>query len=158
MFAVIETGGKQYRVAQNDIVTVERLGGEPGDSVEFDRVLMMGAGEDVSLGSPTLDGARVTAEVVDQTRSRKVLIFKKKRRKNYRRRGGHRQELTVLRITDILAKGEAPKAAAKAAEETSGEAAPAKKAAPKKAAAKTSTAKKAAPKKAAAKKADTQED
>jgi len=154
MFAVIETGGKQYRVAHNDIVTVERLGGEPGDTVEFDRVLMMGAGEDVSLGTPTLEGALVTAEVVDQARSRKVLIFKKKRRKTYRRRGGHRQELTVLRITDILAKGAKPKAMAEAkADEPAADKAPAKKAA-----AKTSTAKKAAPKKAAAKKAKSRED
>jgi large subunit ribosomal protein L21 len=126
MFAVIETGGKQYRVAQNDIVTVERLAGEPGETVEFDRVLMMGSGEDLSVGAPVLDGARVVAEVVDQTRSRKVLIFKKKRRKHHRRQGGHRQEHTVLRITDILAQGAKPAAAAKKS--------PAKKAAAKKAA------------------------
>ena len=168
MFAVIETGGKQYRVAQNDIVTVERLDGDTGATVEFDRVLMMGGGEDVSVGAPTVDGALVMAEVVDQSRSRKILIFKKKRRKGYRRRGGHRQEQTVLRITDILAKGAKPKAAAEVAvpvEEKAAE--PAKKAATtkatadkapaKKAAAKKSPAKKAAPKKAAPK-ADAQED
>jgi large subunit ribosomal protein L21 len=175
MFAVIETGGKQYRVAQNDIVTVERLSGEPGDTVEFDRVLMMGSGEDVSVGVPTVDGALVMAQVVDQTRARKILIFKKKRRKHHRRRGGHRQEHTVLRITDILAKGEKPAVAAKAAAPAEAKAAepakkaaePAKKAAAKpaaadkapakKAAAKKSPAKKAAPKKAAPK-ADSQED
>ena len=148
MFAVIETGGKQYRVAQNDIVTVERLDGDPGESVTFDRVLMMGSGEDVEIGAPVLDGAQVTAEVVDQTRARKILIFKKKRRKHYRRHAGHRQEHTVLKITEILAKGAKPKAAAK-------------KAAPAKAATTTTLrrpqprrqpAKKAAPKKAAAKK------
>ncbi len=156
MFAVIETGGKQYRVAQNDIVTVERLDGDPGESVTFDRVLMMGSGEDVEIGAPVLDGAQVTAEVVDQTRARKILIFKKKRRKHYRRHAGHRQEHTVLKITEILAKGAKPKAAAK-------KAAPAKKAdddaaadkAPaKKAAAKKAPAKKAAAKKAAAPKTD----
>jgi large subunit ribosomal protein L21 len=168
MFAVIETGGKQYRVAQNDIVTVERLKGEPGQTVEFDRVLMMGSGEDVSVGAPTVEGALVTAEVVDQSRGRKVLIFKKKRRKHHRRRGGHRQEQTVLRITDILAKGDKPKAAAKAAAPAEDKAAtPAKKAvaaktetdkAPaKKAAAKKSPAKKAAAKKAAPK-TDAKED
>ncbi len=148
MFAVIETGGKQYRVAQNDIVTVERLDGEPGQTVKFDRVLMMGSGDDVSVGAPTVDGALVTAEVVDQSRSRKVLIFKKKRRKNHRRSGGHRQEQTVLRITEISAKGSKPEAAKKAAapaDDGAGE--PAKKAAAKKA-----PAKKAAPK------ADTKED
>ncbi|MEM7122227.1 MAG: 50S ribosomal protein L21 [Pseudomonadota bacterium] len=161
MFAVIETGGKQYRVAQNDIVTVERLDGDPGESVTFDRVLMMGSGEDVEIGAPVLDGAQVTAEVVDQTRARKVLIFKKKRRKHYRRHAGHRQEHTVLKITEILAKGAKPKAAAKKAapakaadDGAAEEKAPAKKAAPKKAAAKKAPAKKAAAKKAAAPQTD----
>lgn len=151
MFAVIETGGKQYRVAQNDIVTVERLDGDPGESVTFDRVLMMGSGEDVEIGAPVLDGAQVTAEVVDQTRARKVLIFKKKRRKHYRRHAGHRQEHTVLKITEILAKGAKPKAAAKKAapakaadDGATEEKAPAKKAAAKKAPAKKAAAKKAA--------------
>ena len=153
MFAVIETGGKQYRVAQNDIVTVERLNGEPGETVEFDRVLMMGSGDDVSVGAPTVDGAVVTAEVVDQSRTRKVLIFKKKRRKHHRRSGSHRQEQTVLRITEISAKGSKPKAAKKAAAPADDAAAePAKKAAAKKAPAKKAAAKKAAPE------ADTQED
>ena len=127
MFAVIKTGGKQYRVAQNDILTVERLTGEPGESIDFDKVLMVADGNDVDV---VADGATVKAEILEHNRADKILIFKKKRRKHYRRRGGHRQQHTVVKITEILAKGAkkpaAKKAAAKkAAPKTDAEAAPA---------------------------------
>lgn len=101
MFAVIRTGGKQYRVAPDQLVTVERLDGEPGSSVTLEDVLMVGGDGAVKIGTPVLAGASVTAEVVEQTRGPKVIIFKKKRRQNYRRKKGHRQDLTVLKITAI---------------------------------------------------------
>lgn len=100
MFAVIKTGGKQYKVAENDVVKVEKLGVAPGDKVEFD-ALMIGDDKGVKVGAPTVDGARVSAEVIDHDRTRKVLVFKKKRRKDYRRTQGHRQHVTVLRVTGI---------------------------------------------------------
>ncbi len=100
MFAVIRTGGKQYKVAKDDLITVEKLAGEPGAKVTFDSVLMVGEGADAKSGA---GGAAVTAEVVEQIRSDKVLVFKKKRRHNYRRKNGHRQSLTVLRVTGIKA-------------------------------------------------------
>ena len=112
MFAVIKTGGKQYRVAQNDILTVERLTGEPGESIDFDKVLMVADGVDVDV---VADGATVKAEILEHNRADKILIFKKKRRKHYRRRGGHRQQHTVVKITEILAKGAKKPAAKKAA-------------------------------------------
>lgn len=102
MFAVIKTGGKQYRVAQNDILFVERLPGEAGDAVAFESVLMMADGDDIKVGAGVLEGASVKAEILEQTRGDKVLILKKRRRKHYRRRGGHRQHLTVVKITEIL--------------------------------------------------------
>ncbi|KGM32394.1 50S ribosomal protein L21 [Inquilinus limosus] len=101
MFAVIRTGGKQYRVAPDQLVTVERLDAEPGASVTIEDVLMVGGDGAVKIGTPVLAGASVTAEVVEQTRGPKVIIFKKKRRQNYRRKKGHRQDLTVLKITAI---------------------------------------------------------
>jgi len=101
MYAVIKTGGKQYRVAENDLVTVERLAGAAGDTVELDQVLAVGAGADVKIGTPVLAGAKVSAEIVEQARGDKVIIFKKRRRKNSRRKNGHRQDLTVLKITGI---------------------------------------------------------
>jgi large subunit ribosomal protein L21 len=97
MFAVIKTGGKQYKVATNDVIRVEKLQASAGDSVVLDQVLMVGA----KIGAPIVAGASVTATVLEQTRADKVIIFKKKRRQNYRRKKGHRQELTVLRITEI---------------------------------------------------------
>ena len=100
MFAVIRTGGKQYRVAKDDLITVEKLAGEPGATVTFDSVLMAGEGSDAKSGP---SGAAVTAEVVEHIRADKVIIFKKKRRHNYRRKNGHRQPLTVLRVTGIKA-------------------------------------------------------
>ena len=101
MFAVIRTGGKQYKVAKDDVISVERLAAEPGAAVELTDVLMIGDGAEVASGAPLLDGASVSATVVEQTRSAKIIVFKKKRRHNYRRKKGHRQQLTVLRITDI---------------------------------------------------------
>src|SRR5215471_20646420 len=101
MFAVIRTGGKQYKVAKDDIISVEKLSGEPGATIEFGEVLMVGKGAEVASGAPFLDGASVSATVVEQTRAAKIIVFKKKRRHNYRRKKGHRQNLTVLRINEI---------------------------------------------------------
>lgn len=116
MFAVIKTGGKQYKVAENDTIVVETLAGEPGAVVELNDVLMIGeSGKAPSVGTPSLDKAAVFAEVLEQTRGDKIIVFKKKRRQGYRRKKGHRQDLTVLRITGISATGKKPavKAAAK---------------------------------------------
>jgi large subunit ribosomal protein L21 len=104
MFAVFKTGGKQYRVAAEDILKVEKVKGEPGEIVEFGEVLVVG-GDSVTLGAPTVAGATVAAEVLDQARGPKVIAFKKRRRKNSRRKRGHRQEFTLLRITEILTDG-----------------------------------------------------
>ena len=102
MFAVMKTGGKQYKVAKDDVITVEKLAAEAGSTVELDEVLMLGGeGAQTKIGAPLVDGAKVTAEVVDQTRARKIIVFKKKRRQNYRRKAGHRQHQTVLKITNI---------------------------------------------------------
>lgn len=101
MYAVIRTGGKQYKVAKDDVVFVEKLVAEPGSSVTLDDVLMIGEGKDLKTGTPRLAGAKVTATVLEQKLDDKILIFKKKRRHNYRRKNGHRQALTVLRITAI---------------------------------------------------------
>ena len=170
MFAVIKTGGKQYKVAPNDVLQVEKLKAEPGETVALESVLMLGTEAGVEVGTPLVDGATVAAEVLEQTRGPKIVVFKKKRRKNHRRRNGHRQDLTVLRVTEILTEGKKPtptQAKPKPAEAEAGKGAPTKKpqakkaakkapvkkAAPKKAAAKKAPAKKGAPKKAAAKKA-----
>jgi large subunit ribosomal protein L21 len=101
MYAVIKTGGKQYRVAKNEVLIVERLEGEPGGTIEFGEVLMVG-GESPVVGSPTVAGAKVTATVLEQGKGEKVIVFKKKRRKHYRRRNGHRQLQTVVRIAGIV--------------------------------------------------------
>lgn len=105
MFAVIRTGGKQYKVAPDDVITVEKLEGEPGATLQLAEVLMVGDGGSVSTGSPLLDGALVSATLVEHKRADKILVFKKKRRHNYRRKKGHRQHQTVLRITEIRAGG-----------------------------------------------------
>ena len=107
MFAVIKTGGKQYRVAPEDVITVEKLGGQPGETIEFAEVLMLG-GDNVQVGVPTVAGAAVAGEVVEQGRGPKIIAFKKRRRKNSRRKRGHRQEFTVVRITEILTDGQRP--------------------------------------------------
>jgi large subunit ribosomal protein L21 len=103
MYAVIRTGGKQYRVASGQVIKIERLDGAVGNTVAFDQVLMIGheADGEPKIGAPLVEGARVTAEVLEQGKGAKVIVFKKKRRKNYRRRRGHRQLQTVLRIRDI---------------------------------------------------------
>ena len=102
MYAVIKTGGKQYRVAANDTLTVEKLEGDAGASVEFTEVLMIGGSGDVKVGKPNIAGAKVVAELVEQTRGPKLIAFKKRRRKNSRRKIGHRQDLTTVRIKDII--------------------------------------------------------
>jgi large subunit ribosomal protein L21 len=112
MFAVIRTGGKQYRVAPNDIIEIEKIAGEPGDIVELGEVLLLGGDGGPKTGSPTIAGAMVAAEVIAQKRDDKVIVFKKKRRKGYRRTKGHRQSLTALRITEILTDGKKPSKAA----------------------------------------------
>ncbi len=122
MYAVVKTGGKQYRVSKDDILKVERLPGEAGEVITLDDILMVGNGKDVTLGEPRVDGAAVAAEILEQGRGPKITIFKKRRRQNYRRKKGHRQLLTVLRVTEILTDGAKAKPAAKK---------PAKKAAPK---------------------------
>lgn len=152
MYAVIKTGGKQYKVAEGDILKVEKLDAEAGDVVAFDEVLMLGGDGDALVGSPTVDGASVTGEVLDIRKDKKVLVFKKRRRQNYRRKKGHRQWIAVISVAEILkpgaksrlsakaktAKTEAPAAEAKAEK-------PAAKAAPK-----NEAPKKEAPKAAAA--------
>lgn len=102
MFAVIKTGGKQYKVAEQDVITVERLPGEAGAALSLD-VLMLGEGDQVTIGAPMVAGASVAAEIVGQARGPKLLVFKKRRRQNSRRKNGHRQDLTVLKITGITA-------------------------------------------------------
>ena len=158
MYAVVKTGGKQYRVSKDDVLKVERLAGAAGDVITLDDVLMLGDGKDVTVGAPSVAGAAVAAEILEQARDRKIIVFKKRRRKNYRRTKGHRQHYTLLKVTDILTDGAKPKPAAKkkaAPKETPTKAddpKPAKKKAAPKAEAKPA-AKKAAPK-APAKEAD----
>ena len=108
MFAVIKTGGKQYRVAANDVLTIEKLEGAAGDTVEFTEILMVGEGAGATFGVPFVEGATVIAEVVEQGRARKVIAFKKRRRQNSKRIRGHRQHQTVVKITDILTGGAKP--------------------------------------------------
>jgi len=154
MFAIVRTGGKQYRVAAGDKIAVEKLAGEAGDTVTLGDVLLAGEGDSVADASKV----SVSAEIIAQAKSEKVVVFKKRRRHNYRRKAGHRQQMTLLRITDVgegkaaAKKAPAKKAAAPKAE-TEAKAAPAKKAPAKKAAPKAAAAKKPAAKKAPAKKA-----
>lgn len=112
MFAVIRSGGKQYRVATDDVIAVEKLAGEPGATIELGEVLMIADGDKVAAGTPLLAGARVNASIVAQRRRPKIIVFKKQRRKNYRRKKGHRQYETVLKIDAILAAGEQAREAA----------------------------------------------
>jgi large subunit ribosomal protein L21 len=114
MFAVIKTGGKQYKVSRNDVITVEKLHAEPGDTVAFETVLMVG-GDTTVIGSPTVKGATVAGSVVEQARGPKVISFFKRRRQNSKRKKGHRQDLTIVRITDIFTKGEKVDVSQKAA-------------------------------------------
>ena len=141
MFAVIKTGGKQYRVAANDLLKIEKLEAKVGDIVEIGNVLAHGEGENVTFGAPFVDGALVTAEVVEQGKNRTVIAFKKRRRQNSRRKIGHRQLLTTVRISEILLGGAKP--AKKAAVKAEAKAEVAAEAAPKEAKAKKEAAPKA---------------
>lgn len=171
MYALVRTGGKQYRVAKDDTILVERIAADEGTEVILDDVVMLGDGDKVTIGTPRVEGAAVSATVVSQTRGPKIIIFRRKRRKNHRRTQGHRQDLTLLKINAIAEDGKslkpkaapakkaaakeeaAPKAAAKKAAAKKAAPKAEAKAAPKKAAAKKTAAKKATAKKAAAKKA-----
>ncbi len=167
MYALVKTGGKQYRVSKDDTILVERIAADEGAEVILDDIVMLGDGDKVTIGTPRVEGAAVSATVMRQTRGPKIIIFRRKRRKNHRRTQGHRQDLTLLKINAIAEDGKsltpkaAPKkAAAKAETKAEAKKAPAKKAAakaeakaaPKKAPAKKAAAKKTAAKKAAAKK------
>jgi large subunit ribosomal protein L21 len=136
MFAVFKTGGKQYRVAAEDVLEVGKIKGEPGEIVEFGEVLVIG-GDSVTLGAPTVAGATVAAEVLDQARGPKIIAFKKRRRKNSRRKRGHRQEFTLLRITEILTDGRKPSKTAQPRPKRAPKPAPAAEEAPAKAASET---------------------
>jgi len=124
MYAVIKTGGKQYRVAANDKILIEKLEGAAGDRVNFTEVLMVSNGGTVDIGAPFLAGATVVGEIEKQARGPHIIIFKKRRRKHYRRRNGHRQDLTAVTITEILTGGAKPSAKAKAKPEAKAEAKP----------------------------------
>ena len=172
MYAVVNTGGKQYKVRQGEILRVEKLPGDVGSPVTFDRVLMFADGEDVSIGQPVLDNVAVEGHIVEQGKAKKIIVFKYKRRKRYRRKQGHRQEFTAVQIDSITDKGakagkaaeisDEPKPKAKKAEaepkaEAKKETAKkesVKKSETKEAETKKEAAKKAAPKKAAAKKVE----
>ena len=171
MYALVRTGGKQYRVAKDDTILVERIAADEGAEVILDDVVMLGDGDKVRIGTPRVEGAAVSATVVSQTRGPKIIIFRRKRRKNHRRTQGHRQDLTLLKINAIAEEGKplkpkaapakkaaakeesAPKAAAKKAAAKKAAPKAEAKAAPKREAAKKTAAKKATAKKAAAKKA-----
>ena len=156
MYALVRTGGKQYRVAKDDTILVERIAADEGAEVILDDVVMLGDGDKVTIGTPRVEGAAVSATVVSQTRGPKIIIFRRKRRKNHRRTQGHRQDLTLLKINAIAEDGKSLKPKAAPAKKAAAKKEAAPKAAAKKAAAKKAAPKaeaKAAPKKAAAKKA-----
>ena len=166
MYAIVEIAGQQFKVAKDQKVYVHRLQDEEGSKVSFDNVLLVSDGKDVTVGAPAIEGAKVTAKVLGHLKGDKVIVFKKKRRKGYKKKNGHRQYLTEIQIDGIAVGGAKKKAAAKKAvasdeaaapKKVAAKKAPTKKAAPKaaaekKAPAKKAPAKKAAPKKAAAKK------
>jgi large subunit ribosomal protein L21 len=154
MYAVVNTGGKQYKVQQGEILKVEKIPGEVGSPVTFDRVLMFSDGENVSIGQPVLEDVAVEGHIVEQGKAKKIIVFKYKRRKRYRRKQGHRQEFTAVQIDSIAARGKETKEAPKKEAEPEPQAKEAK-AEPK---AKKDEAKKAAPKKTAAKKAEAKKD
>ena len=135
MYAVIRSGGKQYKVSKDDIISVEKLTAEAGDKISLDVVLMISEKDNLIIGDPIIKGATVNAKVVEQTRAKKIIVFKKKRRHNYRRKNGHQQNLTTLKIVDIKATA-TKKAAAKKVE------APKEEKPKKSASAKKTTAKK----------------
>ena len=138
MYAIVEIGGHQYKVEKDQQLFVNRLNGEKGDKVQFDNVLLIDKGGKVNVGAPVIDGAAVEAKIVDHLRADKVIIFKKKRRKGYKKKNGHRQDITSVEIAKIIETGAKKSSSSKA------------KAAPKKAAPKKETPKKEAPKAAAA--------
>ena len=104
-FAVINTGGKQYKVSANDKLRIEKLSEQEGKSIEFKQVLMINNNQDVELGSPIIDGAKVEGKIIKQTKNKTILVFKKRRRQNSRRKNGHRQKMSVIQITKIFGKG-----------------------------------------------------
>ena len=110
MYAILETGGKQYRVTEGDVITVEKLPGEAGDTVEFDKVLLMNDGSDVKVGTPYLDGTKVFGEIVESGKGDKIIVFKYKSKKDYRRKQGHRQPFTAVEITSLTGKAPTKKA------------------------------------------------
>ena len=130
MYAVIATGGKQYRVQQDDIIDIERIEGEAGEKITFDEVLVIGEGDKIECGTPLIKSAKVDGEIIEQFRGKKLTVFKMKRRKGYRKKHGHRQELTKVKINKISATGGAK--AAKKTEDTEQKAAEAEKKAPAK--------------------------
>ena len=152
MYAVVKTGGKQYKVAKDDKIVVDRLEAEAGSNLVLDQVLMVANGDQVDVGAPTVKDAVVGATVLRHTRGDKIMVFRRKRRKNFRRIRGHRQDLTLLQITDIAPDGKLkaakPAAAKPAAEKPAADKPAAKKAPAKKAPAKATEAKKAPAKKA----------
>ena len=154
MYALVRTGGKQYRVAKDDTILVERIAADEGSEVILDDVVMLGDGDKVTIGTPRVEGAAVSATVVSQTRGPKIIIFRRKRRKNHRRTQGHRQDLTLLKINTIAEDGKSLKPKAAPAKKAAAKADAAPKAAAKKAAAPKAAAPKAAAKKAAAPKAE----
>ena len=154
MYALVRTGGKQYRVAKDDTILVERIAADEGAEVILDDIVMLGDGDKVTIGTPRVEGAAVSATVVRQTRGPKIIIFRRKRRKNHRRTQGHRQDLTLLKINAIAEDGKSLKPKAAPAKKAAAKADAAPKAAAKKAAAKKAAAPKAAAKKAAAPKAE----
>ena len=153
MYALVKTGGKQYRVEKDDTILVERIAAEEGAEVILNDIVMLSDGDKVTIGTPTVDGAAVCATVVRQTRGPKIIIFRRKRRKNHRRTQGHRQDLTLLKINDIAEDAKKLVPAKPAAKKATPKAASAKKPAAKKATAKKAALKAASAKKPAAKKA-----
>ena len=164
MYALVKTGGKQYRVSKDDTILVERLSAEEGQQIILSDIVMLGDGDKITIGTPRVDGAGVSATVMRQTRGPKIIIFRRKRRKNHRRTQGHRQDLTLLKINEIAKDAKSLKTTKPAAKETPKRASvaktAAKKAEPKKPVAKKTVsktaAKKTAAKKTAAKKTATQ--
>ena len=103
MIAVVKTGGKQYKISEGDVIQVEKLDGKVGETINLDKVLICGEGNSIKVGSPYLEGCSIVCEVTEQLRGKKIIVFKKHRRQNYRRKNGHRQSLTRLRVTGITA-------------------------------------------------------
>ena len=150
MYAVLNSGGKQYKVQQGEVLRVEKISGDVGSPVTFDRVLMFADGDNVSIGQPVLDGISVEGHIVEQGKAKKIIVFKYKRRKRFRRKNGHRQEFTAVQIDSIKAKGSTAEKAAEPESDAKVEA----KQPEAKAEVKQPEAKKSAPKKETAKKAD----